>query len=49
MILNFANCDMVGHTGIMEAAIEAVETVDRLSGPGGRRPFRPGGAALYLR
>lgn len=26
--LNFANPDMVGHTGIMEAAIKAVETVD---------------------
>ncbi|MEG0048174.1 MAG: 2,3-bisphosphoglycerate-independent phosphoglycerate mutase [Clostridia bacterium] len=28
MILNFANCDMVGHTGIMEAAMKAVATVD---------------------
>lgn len=28
MILNFANCDMVGHTGVMEAAVKAVETVD---------------------
>lgn len=28
MILNFANCDMVGHTGIMEAAVKAVEAVD---------------------
>ncbi|MFH1698973.1 MAG: 2,3-bisphosphoglycerate-independent phosphoglycerate mutase [Candidatus Zixiibacteriota bacterium] len=28
IILNFANCDMVGHTGIIEAAIKAVETVD---------------------
>jgi 2,3-bisphosphoglycerate-independent phosphoglycerate mutase len=27
--LNFANGDMVGHTGIMDAAIEAVETVDQ--------------------
>ena len=27
--LNFANPDMVGHTGILEAAIKAVETVDR--------------------
>ena len=27
--LNFANGDMVGHTGVMEAAIVAVETVDR--------------------
>ncbi|HEX7713269.1 MAG TPA: 2,3-bisphosphoglycerate-independent phosphoglycerate mutase [Bacillota bacterium] len=29
IIVNFANCDMVGHTGIMEAAMKAVETVDR--------------------
>ncbi len=28
MILNFANCDMVGHTGIMSAAMEAVKAVD---------------------
>ncbi|MDD4688865.1 MAG: 2,3-bisphosphoglycerate-independent phosphoglycerate mutase [Eubacteriales bacterium] len=28
IILNYANCDMVGHTGIMEAAISAVEAVD---------------------
>ena len=28
-ILNFANPDMVGHTGDMDAAIQAVETVDR--------------------
>lgn len=27
--INYANADMVGHTGIWEAAIEAVETVDR--------------------
>lgn len=28
VILNYANCDMVGHTGNMEAAISAVEAVD---------------------
>ena len=28
IILNYANCDMVGHTGSLEAAIKAVETVD---------------------
>ena len=28
IILNFANCDMVGHTGIFEAAVAAVEAVD---------------------
>jgi 2,3-bisphosphoglycerate-independent phosphoglycerate mutase len=29
MILNFANCDMVGHTGSIPAAILAVETIDQ--------------------
>lgn len=29
MILNFANPDMVGHTGVMEAAVKAVHTVDQ--------------------
>lgn len=29
VILNFANGDMVGHTGVLEAAINAVETVDK--------------------
>ena len=28
IILNFANCDMVGHTGVFEAAVKAVEAVD---------------------
>ncbi len=28
IILNFANCDMVGHTGVYDAAVKAVETVD---------------------
>ena len=28
IILNYANCDMVGHTGIFEAAVQAVQTVD---------------------
>lgn len=28
VILNFANCDMVGHTGVYEAACKAVSTVD---------------------
>lgn len=27
-IVNFANCDMVGHTGVLEAAVKAVEAVD---------------------
>ena len=32
IICNFANCDMVGHTGVMEAAVKAVETVDACIG-----------------
>jgi 2,3-bisphosphoglycerate-independent phosphoglycerate mutase len=28
IILNFANCDMVGHTGVFSATVRAVETVD---------------------
>ncbi|MDX1359213.1 MAG: alkaline phosphatase family protein, partial [Clostridia bacterium] len=32
MILNFANCDMVGHTGIIPAAVKAVEAVDECLG-----------------
>ena len=32
ILLNYANCDMVGHTGIMSAAIKAVETVDTCVG-----------------
>ncbi|NLX83380.1 MAG: 2,3-bisphosphoglycerate-independent phosphoglycerate mutase [Clostridiales bacterium] len=29
MILNFANCDMVGHTGVIPAAVQAVKEVDK--------------------
>ncbi len=32
VILNFANCDMVGHTGVFDAAVKAVETVDTCAG-----------------
>jgi len=32
IILNYANCDMVGHTGIFECAQKAVETVDECMG-----------------
>jgi 2,3-bisphosphoglycerate-independent phosphoglycerate mutase len=32
IILNFANCDMVGHTGFFGAAVKAVETVDACVG-----------------
>lgn len=32
IVLNFANSDMVGHTGVIPAAVTAVETVDRCMG-----------------
>ncbi len=32
VLVNFANPDMVGHTGMLDAAIRAVETVDAASG-----------------
>lgn len=32
IILNFANCDMVGHTTVVDATIKAVETVDECIG-----------------
>ena len=32
VILNFANCDMVGHTGVFDAAVKAVEAVDECVG-----------------
>ena len=28
IILNYANCDMVGHTGVLDAAVKAVKTVE---------------------
>jgi 2,3-bisphosphoglycerate-independent phosphoglycerate mutase len=31
-IINFANADMVGHTGVIEAAVKAVEAVDECLG-----------------
>ncbi|MCL2029000.1 MAG: 2,3-bisphosphoglycerate-independent phosphoglycerate mutase [Deltaproteobacteria bacterium] len=32
IVINYANCDMVGHTGVMEAAVRAVEVVDECLG-----------------
>lgn len=32
VILNYANCDMVGHTGVFDAAVKAVEAVDECVG-----------------
>ena len=46
LILNFANPDMVGHTGSLPAAIRAVETVDACLGDIAERVAAKGGALL---
>ena len=46
IILNFANCDMVGHTGVLEAAIKAVETVDTCVGRVVDATLKMGGIAM---
>lgn len=46
IIINYANCDMVGHTGIFEAAKKAVETVDTCVGRIKDAVEKVGGAIL---
>jgi 2,3-bisphosphoglycerate-independent phosphoglycerate mutase len=46
IILNFANPDMVGHTGILQAAISAMETVDHCAGRVIDALLAAGGCAL---
>ncbi|MFR1982469.1 MAG: hypothetical protein ACLS4Z_01075 [Christensenellaceae bacterium] len=46
LILNFANCDMVGHTGVMEAAVKAVHTVDECVKKVTDKILAMGGSAL---
>lgn len=46
IILNFANPDMVGHTGVLEAAISAMETVDECTGRVVDALLTAGGRAL---
>ena len=46
VILNFANCDMVGHTGVFEAAEKAVETVDTCVGRVEDSTLKMGGVML---
>ncbi|HEY7150421.1 MAG TPA: 2,3-bisphosphoglycerate-independent phosphoglycerate mutase [Solirubrobacterales bacterium] len=45
-IINFANADMVGHTGVIPAAVAAVETVDGCLGEVIATVHRAGGACL---
>ncbi len=46
IILNYANCDMVGHTGIIDCAVKAVETVDSCVGRVAEKILSMGGAML---
>lgn len=46
IILNYANCDMVGHTGVFDAAKAAVEAVDTCLGRTVEAILAQGGAAL---
>lgn len=46
IILNFANCDMVGHTGIIPAAVKAVHTVDECVKKVTDKILEMGGSAL---
>ncbi|MBR7084602.1 MAG: 2,3-bisphosphoglycerate-independent phosphoglycerate mutase, partial [Oscillospiraceae bacterium] len=46
IILNYANCDMVGHTGIFDAAVKAVEAVDECVGKMVDAILAKGGVAL---
>ena len=46
IVLNFANCDMVGHTGVFDAAVAAVEAVDTCLGKVIDAILAKGGCAL---
>ena len=45
-IINFANADMVGHTGVIAAAVKAIETVDRCLGDVVAAVHESGGACV---
>lgn len=46
IILNYANCDMVGHTGVIPSAVTAVETVDTCVGKMVEKVLSVGGTVL---
>ena len=46
LVLNYANADMVGHTGNFEAAVKAVETVDYCVGEVTDAILSLGGSAI---
>lgn len=48
LIMNYANCDMVGHTGVFDAAVKAVRTVDECVGKVVDAVLATGGTALVF-
>ena len=46
IILNYANCDMVGHTGVLDAAVKAVKTVEECVGKITAAVLEKGGTCL---
>ena len=48
ILVNFANPDMVGHTGVLAAAIKAVETVDECAGKVVEAIVAKGGVAIGI-
>ena len=46
IIMNYANCDMVGHTGVMDAAVKAVKAVDECVGRVVDALVKKGGKAI---
>lgn len=46
IVLNYANCDMVGHTGVYDAAVKAVEAVDTCVGRTVDAVLKMGGSAI---
>ncbi|WP_199246950.1 2,3-bisphosphoglycerate-independent phosphoglycerate mutase [[Phormidium] sp. ETS-05] len=48
IVMNYANPDMVGHTGNMEAAVKAIETVDRCLGKLLEAISKAGGTTIII-
>jgi 2,3-bisphosphoglycerate-independent phosphoglycerate mutase len=46
IVCNFANCDMVGHTGVYDKIVTAVETVDRCTDEVVQEILKSGGVAI---
>ncbi|MGE5329653.1 MAG: 2,3-bisphosphoglycerate-independent phosphoglycerate mutase [Deltaproteobacteria bacterium] len=46
IIMNYANPDMVGHTGVLEAAVKSIETVDKCVGRVAKKVIEKGGGLI---